>query len=69
MAAFTVVFADGVTTSYSGDAAHVSIDARTGVLTVLDGEGTHLRCSPVAWLKVEEKVGPDIFGHHHNPTA
>ncbi|HSJ21380.1 MAG TPA: hypothetical protein VK964_12465 [Nocardioidaceae bacterium] len=63
MADFKVAYSNGTVESYSGGSATVSIDATTGVLTVLDGEGKRLRFSPAAWLTVEDEAGPGVYEH------
>jgi len=53
------VFASGVSTFYSGEAARYQVSAG-GVLTVFDGKGTRFMFSPSGWLSVEDQPEVDI---------
>ena len=53
------VFASGVSTFYSGEAARYQVD-EGGVLTVFDGKGTRFQFSPSGWLSVEDQPELDI---------
>jgi hypothetical protein len=53
------VFASGVSTFYSGEAARYQVD-EGGVLTVFDGKGTRFQLSPSGWLSVEDQPELDI---------
>jgi hypothetical protein len=48
------VFASGVSTLYTGDAARYQV-SEGGVLTVFDGKGTRVQFSPSGWLSVEDQ--------------
>ena len=52
------VFASGVSTFYSGEAARYEVGAG-GVLTVIDGKGTRFQFSPSGWLSVEDQPEVD----------
>lgn len=53
------VFACGVSTFYSGDAARYQV-SEGAVLTVFDGKGTRFQLSPSGWLPVEDQPEPNI---------
>ena len=58
MTDFEVGYANGVLSSYAGEAARYEINPQSGVLTVFDGDGKRFHFSPAGWASVSDDA-PD----------
>ena len=64
MTDFEVGYANGVLSSYAGEAARYEINPQSGVLTVFDGDGKRFHFSPAGWVSVSDDAPDSVYESH-----